>query len=787
MRKFFLFLGISSCLGSLIVVAQPGPGDVTDTTFVSNRFQVTVKTYPNADGVTMRVTTNLASGYTNSSVSFTGSVAGYVWTLSNSAGLGSSFLKPQIAPIPSNTLLTATILNRLAYGPTPDDLDRILGFNGVTNTNGTLPTVVGIGPQAWIDEQLDPTHPSAWLLESSTNIALWSSNANTNVGNFASRFAEAADYVRTNEVTGPGSMGLRELQGWHILQGVYSRHQLLEQLAQFFENYFITQWSKEDNFFNGFYNGVPNVQDRQAARLEWMETRRYREALTNSGVTFSNVFTIQAESPAMIIYLDTQTSRGDGANIANENYAREIMELFSVGVDNGYDQNDITALSPAWTGWNCRFVNPPPSTDFSNVFAWDNSAIGATSNKLGVWAFNYRNDTHGNGAKFGFYNRSNANGGVIPGIAGLKTVPARFGPPWTTNRYGTNTVAGAYALYLPVRDGVANPHPGNPTTPTANGGKAGIQDGYDVVKHLANLPFTEEFTCYKLCRWFVHDSFGFGPVNGFDFRDNPSPPLTNSAGALFPWYSNSAEGILLKQCMMAWETNSPKGQLYPVLRTIFSSDLFRNNALRQKVKTPLEYTVSGIRALRANTNGALGAVSHGIFSANTDGVSVAGGASSGTGSVPVMRMGNMSLYDRDTPNGYPEDAYGWISAGTLAERIRWIQTALMASGDAAKNDLISGNNNTFTDPLGFVKKRLNDASQQNVLAIANLFVDNLFLGEGKQNLDLYRTAAVNFLNSNASGAQDAYGPRADYGSESHDERLRGMIAMLMSLPRFQEQ
>ena len=38
----------------------------------------------------------------------------------------------------------------------------------------------------------------------------------------------------------------------------------------------------------------------------------------------------------------------------------------------------------------------------------------------------------------------------------------------------------------------------------------------------------------------------------------------------------------------------------------------------------------------------------------------------------------MLLFDRQDPNGYPEDAPGWISGGTLAERIRWIQTYCLA-------------------------------------------------------------------------------------------------------------
>src|SRR5207249_9767380 len=62
------------------------------------------------------------------------------------------------------------------------------------------------------------------------------------------------------------------------------------------------------------------------------------------------------------LYLDTVNSKGNGSNIANENYARELLELFTYGVDNGYDQNDITVMSRTWTGWSVNIV------DYTNEF-----------------------------------------------------------------------------------------------------------------------------------------------------------------------------------------------------------------------------------------------------------------------------------------------------------------------------------------------------------------------------------------------------------------------------------
>jgi uncharacterized protein (DUF1800 family) len=114
-----------------------------------------------------------------------------------------------------------------------------------------------------------------------------------------------------------------------------------------------------------------------------LENQKWRAALLNPQCTFYDLLKISAESPAMIIYLDTATSKGNGGNIANENYARELMELFTMGVDNGYDQADITTQSRIWTGWSLEKV---AANDAFNPFAA--ALAGNKSTNVGVWAFN---------------------------------------------------------------------------------------------------------------------------------------------------------------------------------------------------------------------------------------------------------------------------------------------------------------------------------------------------------------------------------------------------------------
>src|SRR5213075_574432 len=64
---------------------------------------------------------------------------------------------------------------------------------------------------------------------------------------------------------------------------------------------------------------------------------------------FEDLLLATAKSPAMMFYLDNARSR---SGAINENYAREIMELHTLGVDGGYTQKDVTELARVLTGWS---------------------------------------------------------------------------------------------------------------------------------------------------------------------------------------------------------------------------------------------------------------------------------------------------------------------------------------------------------------------------------------------------------------------------------------------------
>lgn len=748
-----------------------------------------------------------------------GEISSYLWKTTNSLPL--QFFSLRITPVDTNKLVASTLLNRIGYGQSPEDLERL----------------AQIGPQAYIDEQLSPatiqenipidefrppspdwqqvvltgTASSSTLyiyLETpgdaylddirlvsgrsagvgintlrngdfeqlpltnswtvSTNLSLssiTSAQARTGTNSLhlvatsagstrassiyqviSPALSDGATYTLsywwkpgTNNPTGltvrlsgsgidtssetivnrlDGGLGkLEDLRAWHIVHAVQSKKQLLEVMLQFLENHFVTQHRKSREYLDRYYNDG-SIMDALAARMEFVEIQRWRQALLNPECTFHDLLRISAESPAMIIYLDTVDSRGNSSNIANENYARELLELFTFGVDNGYDQNDITVTSRAWTGWGVRLVD---RTNEFNPFAPQSTTripgasptSTAPRDLVGVWAFAYKSDRHNNTAKV-----------IFP----TKTVPARFGAPYA----GRN-----YQLSLPIRSG------------TPNGGANGMQDGYQVLTHLADQPFTQEYLSVKLCRLFIHDDF----AHGYDFTD---PNL-------------SPEGQLVRECMRVWEESTPKGQVWRVVETILNSELFRTQAAsRQKVKTPFEFTVSALRALRARAT-------DGTYTADTAGYGLYN---------PMNRMGRMRLFDRDDPDGYPESGAPWISAGTLAERLRYVQAIVIPVGQSGRTDITSSE---FANPVKLLKTKLPSTSWNDAGAVVDYFLGILYPGEGKANLADYRAHAVQFLNTSESGTASSPFANLLNTSTTYDTRVRAMVAMLMTLPRFQEQ
>jgi hypothetical protein len=119
--------------------------------------------------------------------------------------------------------------------------------------------------------------------------------------------------------------------------------------------------------------------------------------------------------------------------------------------------------------------------------------------------------------------------------------------------------------------------------------------------------------------------------------------------------------------------------------------------------------------------------------------------------------------------------------------VRFIQTALMTTTDTNKNDGIAGGNFNLTDPVGLLKAKTPSGNWNNAGVVADYFLGILYPGEGKANLDEHRTLAINFLNTNDNGVGQSLFSGLNNTQAAYDTRVRAMVAMLMTLPRFQEQ
>jgi uncharacterized protein (DUF1800 family) len=144
-----------------------------------------------------------------------------------------------------------------------------------------------------------------------------------------------------------------------IVMGVYARRQLEQQVATFWTNHFNTYWNKLYEIFRPVYpqcapvDPLPQCDPAYPVRaqletsvLQHRETEDFRQLAFNG--TFRQIVEKSALSPAMIVFLDTYTSV---VGNPNENFPRELLELYTLGVGGGYTQADVEELSRVITGW----------------------------------------------------------------------------------------------------------------------------------------------------------------------------------------------------------------------------------------------------------------------------------------------------------------------------------------------------------------------------------------------------------------------------------------------------
>jgi len=252
-----------------------------------------------------------------------------------------------------DTATVEHVLNRMAFGARPGDIQRLQSM----------------GLERYLDQQLHPERLSdravAPRLASLTTVAMSSREIADKI---ETPQIEARKAKKDGEPATPQDMQANavvlELSEQKVLRAVYSERQLQEVLTDFWFNHF-------------------NVDARKGP-VRFMLPEYEREVIRPHVLgKFRDLLEATAKSPAMLFYLDNWMSvdpngahpqmprprvvRGPFGPVLvqppprppnpnapkglNENYARELMELHTLGVDGGYTQHDVTEVARCFTGW----------------------------------------------------------------------------------------------------------------------------------------------------------------------------------------------------------------------------------------------------------------------------------------------------------------------------------------------------------------------------------------------------------------------------------------------------
>lgn len=243
------------------------------------------------------------------------------------------------------------VLNRLAFGPRPGQVDQVMDM----------------GWENWVRQQLKPSEIAVPYID------------DTMAEKYPSVGMEMADIFRTYRPPYASQPPTREerqmrnrlqrevedeLRDSVLYRAVYSDRQFEEVISEFWRNHFSIDQNKDSVAY------LAN---------NWEEDVIRRFAFGK----FEDMLLASARHPAMLIFLDNHVSQrplslreealierySDRRHVPqsvralsrtrglNENYARELMELHSLGVDREYTQRDVTELARVLTGWSARWSN----------------------------------------------------------------------------------------------------------------------------------------------------------------------------------------------------------------------------------------------------------------------------------------------------------------------------------------------------------------------------------------------------------------------------------------------
>jgi uncharacterized protein (DUF1800 family) len=449
----------------------------------------------------------------------------YLFLLFFSIVLGQS--DPPVTPLNDHEI-AVHLLNRMAFGGTPGQVEEILEK----------------GWKNWIEEQLYPQKINE--SEFDKKMEEMAPSLQMTMGKIFEKYRPSLKKLGgiTEEERREHELLKRkirfELKNVVLLRAVYSRKQFQEVMVEFWRNHFNVDQNKDDVEYLASHYEVNVLRKHVFGKFEEM-------------------LMASAKHPAMLIYLDNILSRqplskseektlkrheAKGKSTVftellkhqrglNENYARELMELHTLGVDNYYRQKDVIELARILTGW---------------------SAGGSESldREFKEYDFQFRDNLHDTRSK------------IFLG----KTYSER----------------------------------------------EGLKEGELAILTLARHPGTAQFIAWKLCKYLV--------------QDQPSDKLVRDIAKIF---------------------HKTQGDLRETYRAIlFHPEFLARPNFKCKFKTPLEFTVSVLRATEAKI-------------------------SQTEPTLRALKLMGQAIYECDDPTGYYDQAEAWLDPGVLLHRWEYAQ------------------------------------------------------------------------------------------------------------------
>jgi uncharacterized protein (DUF1800 family) len=224
------------------------------------------------------------------------------------------------------------LANRLSWGATDAELERLRGLGAQAYIDQQLRAAAGPLPAA-AQAQID-----ALRAHTASPLALWTEIEAARKAGEAQATEEARKAAQTSYQLALNRL-TREAAHRHLLRAVYSPNQLLEQMQWFWFNHF---------------NGHQYKANIRVLVADYEERAIRPHALGR----FRDLLGAVSTHPAMLRYLDNDQN---AAARINENFARELLELHTLGVDGGYSQRDVQELARVLTGHGTNVTDKAPT------------------------------------------------------------------------------------------------------------------------------------------------------------------------------------------------------------------------------------------------------------------------------------------------------------------------------------------------------------------------------------------------------------------------------------------